>query len=640
MSDGGAQHITFGPFFDSAGALLPSIKVYHYAAGTTNSADMWSDENKVTPVAQPFVGDTGGIARLFGDNIYKIVIHDENDNLIEDYTWDNVHISRDVEGVVRNGTSFPSVIPNNTWQMAVKKDGSGNFSELGVSDGSSFIVLVKMNAAGDTHIFDNILASGAITVAEHALVSKSEDYTLLATDEIIHITTAGETPPGACTGALAGAGAGNVDDGTHSYKITFVDADGETEGGTTSNVVTVADKSTDGQISLTSIPTGSGSVTSRKIYRTIAGDTGNYKLVATLGDNVTTIYTDNTADAGLGADIPIVPPSKVTITVPSAIIAETGRRFILEKVDAASGAYTIATEDAETINGAASYDNWRQYERVVLESDGTNLFVDANRILDEDDMRSDSALHTVTQQSLKAYVDPHDHSRGVGATIGIDGVVQSSLKTAEGSVSTTSTTGQNLTLPGGQFGFFPQFKNSGGGNTTYWGHASSDYAAFVQGTSYVTAITLRVDAGTGFAQQTYMQASPPYKFGNKQWGHFLYMLVNAQGDVISSYEAEDPPYAYNGPFHNAKDSIERIMAVPHPFADYWNRDPAIDGLEIVLVDSREYDTKKWKADNAKQGRGILEDLGHINRKGKIVTPQELGIGNIQGFTDRVKIRKP
>jgi len=404
MSDGGAQHITFGPFFDSAGVLLPSIKIYHYAAGTTNNADMWSDENKANSVAQPFIGYTSGIARLFGDNIYKIVIHDENDNLIEDYTWDNVNISRDVEGVVRNGTSFPSVIPNNTWQMAVKKDGSGNFSELGVSDGTSFIVLVKMNAAGDTHIFDNILTSGAITVAEHAHTSISDDYTIIVTDEIIDITTAGETPPGACTGALAGAGAGNVDDGTHSYKITFVDADGETEGGTTSNIVTVADKSTDGQISLTSIPTGSGSVTSRKIYRTIAGDTGNYKLVATLGDNVTTIYTDNTADAGLGTDIPIVPPSKVTITVPSDIIAETGRRFILRKVDAASGVYTIATEGAETINGAASYDNWRQYERVVLESDGTNLFVDANGILDEDDMRSNSALHTITQQSLKAYI--------------------------------------------------------------------------------------------------------------------------------------------------------------------------------------------------------------------------------------------
>lgn len=36
---------------------------------------------------------------------------------------------------------------------------------------------------------------------------------------------------------------------------------------------------------------------------------------------------------------------------------------------------------------------------------------------------------------------------------------------------------------------------------------------------------------------------------------------------------------------------------------------------------------------------MIEDLGHISKRGKIVTPQEVGIGNIKGFTDRVKIRK-
>lgn len=110
--------------------------------------------------------------------------------------------------------------------------------------------------------------------------------------------------PIACTAALAGAGVGNVDDGAHSYKITFVTSSGESSGGVTSNVVTVVDKATDGQVSLTSIPLGPTSVTSRKIYRTIAGDTGNHKLVDTISDNTTTTYTDDTADSGLGADAP------------------------------------------------------------------------------------------------------------------------------------------------------------------------------------------------------------------------------------------------------------------------------------------------------------------------------------------------
>ena len=181
MSDGGAQHIIFGPYFDSDGVLYPNIKVYHYAAGTTNNADMWSNESKADTVAQPFIGDTAGVARLFGDNIYKIVIHDENDNLIKDYTWDNVKISRDVEGVLRNGTSFPGVNANNTWQLAVKKDGSGNFSQLGISDGSSFIVLVEKNA-GDTETTFGDVAADDITQNGNAVLDITD---LLDEDDMV-----------------------------------------------------------------------------------------------------------------------------------------------------------------------------------------------------------------------------------------------------------------------------------------------------------------------------------------------------------------------------------------------------------------------------------------------------------------------
>lgn len=112
------------------------------------------------------------------------------------------------------------------------------------------------------------------------------------------------TPPTACTGALAGAGAGNVDNGTHSYKVTFVGASGESQVGAVSNTVTVVDKTMDGKVSLTAIPTGGAGTTSRKIYRTAAGNavTGPWKLLATIADNVTVVYTDNTADSGLGAD--------------------------------------------------------------------------------------------------------------------------------------------------------------------------------------------------------------------------------------------------------------------------------------------------------------------------------------------------
>lgn len=105
--------------------------------------------------------------------------------------------------------------------------------------------------------------------------------------------------PAACAAALAGAGAGNVENGTHSYRVTFVTAAGESAPGV-AVCVTVADKTTNGQVSLTSIATGTaGVVTSRKVYRSKAGGSIHY-LLTTIADNITTTFVDNVADASLG----------------------------------------------------------------------------------------------------------------------------------------------------------------------------------------------------------------------------------------------------------------------------------------------------------------------------------------------------
>lgn len=118
-------------------------------------------------------------------------------------------------------------------------------------------------------------------------------------------TSRGITPPTAPTAALISPpAAGNVDDGTHSYKITFVVSGTETEGGSASNIVTVADKTVNGKVHLTNIPIGPAGTTSRKVYRTVAGNAAPWKLVATIADNTTTTYDDNTDDASLGASIP------------------------------------------------------------------------------------------------------------------------------------------------------------------------------------------------------------------------------------------------------------------------------------------------------------------------------------------------
>ena len=116
--------------------------------------------------------------------------------------------------------------------------------------------------------------------------------------------TSGECAPTALTAALASPAApGDVDNGAHRYKVTFVTADGETEAGDASAAVTVADKTVNGQIALTNIPLGGSVVTSRKIYRTTAGGT-TYLLQSTIANNTATTATDNVADSALGVAAP------------------------------------------------------------------------------------------------------------------------------------------------------------------------------------------------------------------------------------------------------------------------------------------------------------------------------------------------
>lgn len=108
--------------------------------------------------------------------------------------------------------------------------------------------------------------------------------------------------PVALSAALAGSGAGNVEDGDHDYVYTYVRPLGDSQPSPLTSL-TVVDKTADGQVSLTGVTAGPAGTTARKIYRSKAGVPGVYYLLTTLADNVTTIYTDNTADAGLGATL-------------------------------------------------------------------------------------------------------------------------------------------------------------------------------------------------------------------------------------------------------------------------------------------------------------------------------------------------
>ena len=99
---------------------------------------------------------------------------------------------------------------------------------------------------------------------------------------------------------------GSVTAGTHSYKVTFVaTAGGETTPSAKSNVITAV--TTSGQtVPLSGIPIGPAGTGSRRLYRTVAGDSGTWKFLVTLANNTATTYSDTKADGDLDTDAPSV----------------------------------------------------------------------------------------------------------------------------------------------------------------------------------------------------------------------------------------------------------------------------------------------------------------------------------------------
>jgi hypothetical protein len=137
------------------------------------------------------------------------------------------------------------------------------------------------------------------------------------------------------------------------------------------------------------------------------------------------------------------------------------------------------------------------------------------------------------------------------------------LKTTTGAIE--FDTAGNKTLPGGSYGFYPQFKveaGFGAGNDIY---LATDLPADQQ--SYVTSCYLNpVSPGSSsiFVQQTYITAS-----GEDHW---LFLLMDKNTKRIhGKYSASDHPAYGNGGDYNKR---------PHPFmAEY---DEARH--EIILVD--------------------------------------------------------
>lgn len=130
-------------------------------------------------------------------------------------------------------------------------------------------------------------------------------------------------------------------------------------------------------------------------------------------------------------------------------------------------------------------------------------------------------------------------------TIAASAVSQAKLKTSTGSVTAYADAGAtNLTLPGGEYGFYPQVSG--------WG-MNAQIASTVIVSSYITNICLTaLGVSAVSARQRYVTSS-----GEVFWIFILRDKVTK--DVISIWQAPDHPCFGNG---------GKPLLVPHPFPDY------------------------------------------------------------------------
>ena len=108
-------------------------------------------------------------------------------------------------------------------------------------------------------------------------------------------------------------------------------------------------------------------------------------------------------------------------------------------------------------------------------------------------------------------------------------VTQAMLKTTTGELSTTTET--IATLPGGEYGFWPQQRVNNAANYIYLLATAANVfnSPSLNSTTFTSRISFGMSVGTGgdasFVRQRYIQASPPYDLGDGEIPLFIFAII-------------------------------------------------------------------------------------------------------------------
>jgi hypothetical protein len=202
--------------------------------------------------------------------------------------------------VVLNTTAVGSFVIDGLY---TRHDSDGSETMVVFAGGSSWYL------SGPSTFSTIASAQSVFTAGVRVGAAEYQDYLFVGNGNVIpakydgtNWTRHGVPAPNSGPTAISGTTAVGTLTGAYQYKISYVNsALVEGDVGAATSTLTVASA----YPYLTSIPVAPQSfgVAARRIYRTEASGT-TFKRVAEIANNTTTVYSDTTADAGLGATAP------------------------------------------------------------------------------------------------------------------------------------------------------------------------------------------------------------------------------------------------------------------------------------------------------------------------------------------------
>lgn len=284
------------------GTTSPSYKV-DIDSGTANAAlrilstDRYTGINFTDSVSNTNIFYDGQEDRLYTAANFKAtrVIS----NILRD-TNNNSHLQTTVANASNTATVVGNSATANTLTLGVKIAGNVVVPNGNVGIGTTNPT-EKLHVEGNAFIKNNLHVEGDLTIGKI-----SNNSALLDVGGNFNFDTVAEVSTTDALNFVATIQnvAGNIDNGSHTYTIIYKTADGGETGAYNSvlfKTITIVDNTTAGQVQLTGIPTSPDPrVIARDIYRSQANQSPYYgKKLATINDNTTTTYTDNSSDSAL-----------------------------------------------------------------------------------------------------------------------------------------------------------------------------------------------------------------------------------------------------------------------------------------------------------------------------------------------------